>query len=123
MSDQTALILQTHGKEDPNRTYAPLFYAMTAEAMDLDTQMWYTMNGTNQLEEGVPENVAIKEDSDTNLRTMLDQAIGAGVDITCCHQSLDLHGMEEEDLIEEAEIVGAASIIDLAMDADLVLYF
>lgn len=120
---QDALILQTHGVEEPNRTYAPLFYAMTAAAMEVDTSMWFTMNGTSQLGKGEAEKVQIDEDSDVTLRTMLDRAINSGVTITVCHQSMDLFGYEEDDLIEEAEIVGAASIIDKAMDADLVLYF
>lgn len=120
---QDAVILQTHGIDTPKRTYAPLFYAMTAAAMDMNTTMWFTMKGTSQLEKGAAEEIQIDTDSDVTLRTMIDRAINSGVDITVCHQSMDLFDLEEDDLIEEAEIVGAASIIDLVMDADLVMYY
>lgn len=121
--EQHAVILQTHGIDTPNRTYAPLFYAMTAAAMEMETTMWFTMNGTSQLEKGAAEDVQIDPDSDVTLRTMLDRAIDAGVDITVCHQSMDLFDLDEDDLVEEADIVGAASVIDLAINADLVMYF
>ncbi len=121
--DSTALILQTHGIDQPNRTYAPLFYAMTAEAMELDTTMWFTMDGTSQMAKGAAEEVQIDTSSDVTLRTMIDRARDAGVELTVCHQSMDLFDLGEDDIIEEAEIVGAASIIDLALDADMVMYF
>ncbi len=123
MADRSAVILQTHGIDFPNRMYAPIFYAMTAEAMEVDTKMWYTMNASAQLEAGMPEQLKVKEDSDTTLRTMLNQATDAGVDITVCHQSLDLHGLTADDLVDDADVVGAAQIIDLALDADFMMYF
>lgn len=121
--EKTVLILQTHGIDQPKRTYAPLFYAMTASAMDLNTKMWYTMEGSSQLEDGAAKDVQIDPDSDVNLRTMIDRAMNAGVEVMVCHQSMDLFDLEEEDLIEDVDVVGAASIIDLALDADLVMYF
>lgn len=120
---QKALILQTNGIDTPKRTYAPLFIGMTAAAMDMETEVWFTMLGTSQLEKGAAEDVQIDPDSDVTLRTMIDRALDAGVQLTACHQSMDLFDLEEDDLIEEAEIVGAASIIDDAMNADLVMYF
>jgi len=121
--DRTALILQTHGIEQPNRTYAPLFYAMTAEAMDIDTTMWFTMDGTSQVAKGAAEDVQLDPESDVTLRTMIDRAVDSGVDLTVCHQSMDLFDLGEEDIIEEGEIIGAASVIDLAIDADMTMYF
>lgn len=121
--EKKVLILQTHGIDEPRRTYAPLFYAMTAAAMDFDTSMWYTMEGSSQLEDGAAEDVQLDPDSDVNLRTMLDRAMGAGVDVMVCHQSMSLFDLGEEDLIDGVEVIGAASIIDLAIDADLVMYF
>ncbi len=123
MSNRSAVILQTHGIDFPNRLYAPIFYAMTAEAMEVDTMMWYTMNASAQLEEGMPSQLKVKQESDTTLQTMIDQATDAGVDFSVCHQSLDLHGLAPEDLIEEAEVVGAAQIVDLALEADFMMYF
>ena len=121
--ERTALILQTHGIEQPNRTYAPLFYAMTAEAMDIDTTMWFTMDGTSQVAKGAAEDVQLDPESDVTLRTMIDRAVDSGVDLTVCHQSMDLFDLGEEDIIEEGEIIGAASVIDLAIDADMTMYF
>jgi len=120
---EEALILQTHSIEEPRRTYAPLFFAMTATAMEMETTMWYTMEGTSQLEEGAPETVQLDEGSDVTLKTMLDRAMNTGVDILACQQSMDLFDLEEDDLMEGVEIVGAASFIDMSLEADLVMYF
>lgn len=117
------LVIQTHGVETPNRTYSPLFYAMAAAAMEIDTMVWFTMDGTNQLKKGVAETVKLDPKSDVTLKTMLEQAMEADVKLRVCHQSMALFDMEIEDLIDGVEIMGATSIIDLALNADHVMYF
>ncbi len=117
------LVIQTHGVETPRRTYSPLFYAMAASAMEIDTMIWFTMDGTNQLKKGEAEKVQLDPTSDVTLKTMLDQAQDAEVKLRVCQQSLALWNMTMDDVIEGVEILGATSIIDLALDADHVMYF
>ena len=117
------LVIQTHGVETPRRTYSPLFYAMAAAAMEMETMVWFTMDGTNQLKKGVAETVQLDPTSDVTLRTMLDQAMESDVVLRVCHQSMALFNMEKEDLIDGVEIMGATSIIDLSLEAAHVMYF
>ena len=117
------LVIQTHGVETPRRTYSPLFYAMAAAAMEMETMVWFTMDGTNQLKKGAAEEVKLDPTSDVTLKTMLEQAMDAEVKLTVCQQSMALFDMTREDLIQGVEILGATSIIDLALEADHTMYF
>ena len=117
------LVIQSHGVETPRRTYSPLFYAMAATAMEMDALVWFTMDGTNQLKKGAAEKVTLKPGSGVTLKTMLDQAQEADVKLRVCQQSMELFDMTRDDLIDGVEILGATSIIDLALNADHVMYF
>jgi predicted peroxiredoxin len=117
------LVIQTHGVETPTRTYSPLFYAMAAAAMEIEVMVWFTMNGTNQLKKGEAEKVQLVKDSNVNLKTMLEMAMDSDVELRVCQQSLELWDMKVEDLIDGVEIMGATSIIELALNYDHVMYF
>jgi len=117
------LVIQTHGVETPTRTYSPLFYAMAAAAMEIEVMVWFTMNGTNQLKKGEAEKVQLVKDSNVNLKTMLEMALDSDVELRVCQQSLELWDMKVEDLIDGVEIMGATSIIELALNYDHVMYF
>ena len=117
------LVIQTHGVDTPTRTYSPLFYAMAAAAMEMDVMVWFTMNGTNQLKKGEAEKVQLDKTSNVTLKTMLEMAKDSEVKLRVCQQSLELWSMQPEDLIDGVEILGASSIIDLALNYDHVMYF
>ena len=117
------LVIQTHGVDTPRRTYSPLFYAMAAASMDMDVTVWFTMEGTSQLKKGAAEKVKLEPKSDVTLRTMLERCREEGVKLSVCQQSMTLHQMTEADLIEGVEIMGAATIIDLTLEADVTMYF
>ena len=117
------LVIQTHGVETPRRTYSPLFYAMAAAAMEMDVLVWFTMDGTNQLKKGATEKVQLDPTSDVTLKTMLEQALDAEVNLAVCQQSMALWNMGKDDLIDNVRILGATSIIDLALNADHTMYF
>jgi len=117
------LVIQTHGVETPTRTYSPLFYAMAAAAMEMEVMVWFTMNGTNQLKKGEAEKVQLDKTSNVTLKTMLQMAIDSDVKLRVCQQSLELWQMKPEDLIDGVEILGATSIIDLALTNDHTMYF
>ena len=117
------LVIQTHGVEPPRRTYSPLFYAMAAAAMEMEVLVWFTMDGTSQLKKGAAEKVQLDPTSDVTLKTMLEQALEAEVQLRVCQQSMALFDMTKDDLIDGVEILGATSILDLALGADHVMYF
>ncbi len=117
------LVIQTHGVDTPTRTYSPLYYAVAAAAMEMEVMVWFTMNGTNQLKKGEAEKVELVKDSGVTLKTMLEMAMDNEVELRVCQQSLTLWDMKPEDLIDGVGILGATSIIDLALDYDHVMYF
>ena len=57
------------------------------------------------------------------IRSLLEQALESEVKLRVCQQSLALHGMTLDDVIDGVEILGATSIIDLSLNADHVMYF
>ena len=117
------LVIQTHGVDTPRRTYSPLFYAMAAAAMEMEVMVWFTMDGTNQLRKGAAEKVQLDPTSDVTLKTMLEQTMEAEVKLRVCQQSMALWDMNMDDLIDGVEVLGATSIIDLALNSDHVMYF
>ena len=117
------LVIQTHGVDTPTRTYSPLYYAVAAAAMEMEVMVWFTMNGTNQLKKGEAEKVSLVPESGVTLKSMLEMAMDNDVQLRVCQQSLTLWDMTPDDLIEGVEILGATSIIDLALEYDHVMYF
>jgi uncharacterized protein len=117
------LVIQTHGVDTPKRTYSPLYYAVASAAMEIETTVWFTMNGTNQLRKGVAEMIKLEPSSNVTLKSMLEMALDSDVRLAVCQQSLNLWNMTPDDLIDGVEILGATSIIDLALDYDHVMYF
>jgi predicted peroxiredoxin len=124
MSEQPKLlIIQTSGTQTPEKIPAGFFIATTAAAMNMDATIVFTVNGATVVEKQAAEKTAVKEGGAT-LKSFLDQAVTAGVKLMVCHQSLDLHDLEPDNLIDEVEeIIGAAALLDMTLDADVVLTF
>jgi predicted peroxiredoxin len=115
------LYMQTSGVDTPERTYAPFILAATASAMGLDATIYFVIKGVTVVKKGEAEKV--KLGSFPTLRQVMDQAIKAGVKFAVCEQSCMLLGISRGDFISEAKIVGAATLNDMALDADAVLCF
>jgi predicted peroxiredoxin len=117
------LIIQTSGVSTPERIPAGFFIATTAAAMNMDATIIFTVNGGTIVERQAAEKTAIK-DGGATIRSFLDQAVSAGVKLVVCHQSLDLHDLEPDNLIDEVEeIIGAAALLDMTLESDIVLTF
>jgi len=115
------LYVQTSGVDTPERTYAPFILAATAAAMGLDATIYFVIKGITIVKKDVAEKVKIGQFP--TLRQAMDQAIKAGVKFAVCEQSCMLLNMGRGEFIPEAKIVGAATLNDMALDADAVLCF
>ncbi|HAP32154.1 MAG TPA: sulfur reduction protein DsrE [Firmicutes bacterium] len=117
------LYVQTSGPATPERQYAPLILAQTAVAMDIEPIVFYLGLGLKVLLKG--EAAKIKIGAFPALQEVMRQAVAQGVKIMACQQSIQLFGGEinPADLTEEAVIAGAATLNDLALDADAILTF
>lgn len=115
------LYVQTSGVDTPERLYAPFILGATAAAMGLDATIYFVIKGVTVVKKGAAEK--IKMGTFPTLRQAMDQAIKAGVKLTVCEQSCMLLGISRGEFIPEAKIVGAATLNDMALDADAVLCF
>jgi predicted peroxiredoxin len=115
------LYVQTSGVDRPERAYAPFILASTAAMMNIDATIYFVMRGITLLKKGEAEKIKIG--SFPSLKDVMNQAIKAGVKLVVCEQSCGLLGIPRGEFVQEANIVGAATLNDLALSADAVLCF
>ena len=115
------LFVQTSGIDTPERLYAPFILASTARAMDVDASIYFVMKGVTVVKTGEAEK--IKLGGCPSLREVIDQAVKAGVMLMVCEQSCILLGLDRGNFMEFAKVVGAATLNELALEADTVLCF
>ena len=115
------LYVQTSGTDTPERLYAPFILASTAKAMDLDATVYFVIKGVTVVKKGEAEKIKIG--TFPSLKEVMDQAIKAGVKFMVCEQSCQLLGLNKGDFIDEAKVVGAATLNDLVLESDGVQYF
>jgi len=115
------LYVQTSGTEAPERLYAPFILAMTAKAMDMDAAVYFLIRGITVVKKG--EAAKIKIGSFPSLKDVMDQAVEAGVELYACAQSCELMNMPKGDLESRVKVAGAATLNDLVVESDGVMYF
>lgn len=117
------LYVQTSGTDTPERLYSPFILSQTAKAMGLEASIYFLGLGMKVLVKGEAEKIKIGEFP--TLKEVMQQTAAQGIKLIACQQSMQLFGGEIQpgDLVEEATIAGAATLNDLALDADAVLTF
>jgi predicted peroxiredoxin len=95
--------------------------ATTAAMMNIDATVYFIIKGITLLKKGEAER--IKLGSFPSLKDVMNQAIKAGVKLQVCEQSCQLLAIPRGDFIPEAKVAGAATLNDLALEADAVLCF
>ncbi len=115
------LYVQTSGVDTPKRLYSPFVLGMTAKAMDIDATVYFLGMGITVVKKGEAEKV--KEGNFPTVKEIMDQAAAAGVEFLVCEQSTQLLNVDRGDFIEEAKVVGAATLNDLVLDADGTMWF
>jgi len=115
------LYVQTSGVDTPERTYAPFILATTAAMMNIEATIYFLIKGVTVVKKGEAEK--IKLGSFPSLKEVIDQATKAGARLLVCEQSTQLLGLSRGDFIPEAKVVGAATLNELALDADAILCF
>ena len=120
MTDKKKIVyLQTSGIDTPERLYAPFILATTAAAMGQEPIVYFFIKGVTAVKKGEAEKIRIGEFP--RLSEVIDQAVQAGVKLMVCEQSCMLLGLDRGDFIESAQVVGAATLNDLVLDADAVV--
>jgi predicted peroxiredoxin len=115
------LYVQTSGIDNPERAYAPFILASTAAMMNIEATVYFVIKGITLVKKGEAEK--IKLGSFPSLKEVMDQALKAGVKFAVCEQSCNLLGIPRGDFVPDAKVVGAATLNDLALEADTTLCF
>jgi predicted peroxiredoxin len=121
MEKEKKSILYVQTSDIPEKQYSPLVLAQTAKAMDLDAKVYYLGLGLKILMPGEAEK--IKLGNFPSVKEMIDKTMEAGVEILVCEASKRMLGLEKVDLIPGPKIVGAATLNDLALEADATMWF
>jgi len=122
MSKKKILYVQTSGVDIPERTYAPFILGATAVAMNMEATIFFGIKGVTIMKKGEADKVKMPAPFGS-LKEALDQATKAGVKYLVCDESSRMLGMEPGGFIEGVEIVGAATLNDLVINSDAVMYF
>jgi predicted peroxiredoxin len=118
---QKIMYVQTSGVNAPERLYSPFVLAATAKATDIDAIIYFLGSGITVVKKGAAENVQVG--AFPPLSDMMKQAIDAGVELMVCEQSTQLMNMDRGDFVPEAKVVGAATLNDLVLECDGVMWF
>lgn len=114
-------ILYVQTSDDPERQYSPLVLAQSAKAMDIDAKVYYLGQALRILKPGAAEK--IKAGSFPSVAEMIQKTIEMGIPVYVCEASKQMLGWEKVELVEGCKIVGAATLNDLALDADATMWF
>ena len=115
------LYILTSGLDTPERLYAPFVLATTAKSMGIDAAIYFMIKGVEVVKKGEAEK--IKLGNFPNLKEVIDQAIEAGVELMACDQSTQVLGIERGGYVDTCGVVGAATLNDVALEADAILTF
>jgi predicted peroxiredoxin len=120
MKKKLLIIMSSADPAQPDSCYAPLFQATVAAALSHDVEVVLTgISGQLAVAE-VAEKMEISPDTHQTLYDVIQEAHRAGVVFKACNTSLQ---MAAEALIPEIEEkVGAAYVIDEAMDTNTVTF-
>lgn len=114
-------ILYVQTSDEPERQYSPLVLAQTARAMDVDAKVYYLGKGLRVLRPGAAEKIQLG--TFPTVREMIDKTLSMGIPILVCEASKQMLGWETVNLISGLKIVGAATLNDLALEADTTMWF
>jgi predicted peroxiredoxin len=114
-------ILYVQTSSDPERQYSPLVLAQSAKAMDIDAKVYFLGQALRVLKPGAAEK--IKLGSFPSLKEIMKQTIEMGIPIYVCEASKQMLGWDNVELDPDLKIVGAATLNDLALEADATMWF
>ncbi|MFW9907207.1 MAG: DsrE family protein [Candidatus Thorarchaeota archaeon] len=114
-------ILYVQTSDDPERQYSPLVLAQSAKAMDIEAKVYYLGQGLRILKAGEAEKIKIG--NFPSVAQMLKKTVEMGIPVYVCEASKQMLGWDKVELDPDFKIVGAATLNDLALEADTTMWF
>jgi peroxiredoxin family protein len=122
-----------------DRLYCAFILSSTAVAMDMEVHLYFTFFGLNMLRKGALEKAGLsatykhmEEDLKKKLAAMkyptllemLKRLKDSGLmKLYACSPTMEMFGIKKEDLIPEVDkIIGAATFLEIASQADVTLF-
>lgn len=115
------LYVQTSGIDTPMRLYSPIVLATVAASMGVDATVYFLGAGITVVKTGEADKIQMGDFP--KLSEVMKRAADSGVKFLVCDQSSQLMGLSRGDYIDGVEVVGAATLNDLSLDADAILSF
>lgn len=104
------LIHCTHGKEDAERAILPFIVGNVAVTADKQATIFLTVEGVRLATKGYAEEV--NKEGFTPLKEIIDSFIANGGKIWACGACTKPRGITQADLIDGAQIVTAANLVE-----------
>ena len=118
-----------------DKAMMPLIIGTTAASMGMEVHIFFTFFGLKLLKKGTKPKLPgmmrlftgmilkkMKKLKIPDFEELKQQAIDLGVHLYACSTSMTLMNVKKEDLIDSAEILGAAKFIDIAADSEVQLF-
>ena len=123
-SEQTVVILVTHGPSMPERCATPFYLGAILASMDADVKIFLTMEAVQLARREIAEQLAAV-DGGKRIIDFIREAKRAGAKLHLCLPALPGYEMEGDgELIDEVdELSGGGVLADLILSCDKVLSF
>ena len=99
--------------QDPDRVALPLVLGNSALALGHDVIIWLTLEGVNLAKYGMADSIIPK--GFPPVKDLLAAYIEGGGRIGICPPCGKVHGVTDDIMIEEAEWMGAAAMVEAAV--------
>ncbi|MFX1562036.1 MAG: DsrE/DsrF/DrsH-like family protein [Promethearchaeota archaeon] len=125
-------------KSNLDMAYPPFILGVTGAGMDMDVSLFFTFWGMNLLKKGGAKKAKLpgmmrigtgmirrrmKGVGAPTLPDIIKQAKELGAKLYACQMTMDVMKIKREDLIPEVDdVVGAATFLNIAKDADITLF-
>lgn len=110
------------GSDEPQKAFPPFMLGSGALALDMELNLFFTMNGLNIVKKGGAERIKLPGAPKT-LPEFLKIMRDGGAKMIACSAAFPIVGCKEEDLIEGVKCGGVAEFVSGAEEADVVLTF
>lgn len=121
MADKKLVLMATNGPENPELATIPFVMAVTALASDVDVLMGFQGNGVMLAMKGTADHVAAS--GFPPLSDLLKTYIEGGGRMYVCGPCVGSRKIAQQDLVQGATIVGAATFVSECVSATNVLVY
>jgi predicted peroxiredoxin len=104
------LVYGSYGSDDPERATLTFVVGNTALASDHETVIFLTIEGVRLATKGYADD--IHKEGFAPVRELMQQYISGGGTLIACAACCKPRGITNDDLIEGAEIAGAARLVE-----------